>query len=130
MTPNPRDAFLRRVLLLDAATSGLSAIALLAGAEALAPILGLPKSLLLGAGAVVVPFTALVLWVATREALPRAGAWIVIGLNVLWAADSVLLLFTDWVSPAALGTAFVLAQAAAVAVLAELEFVGLKRMAA
>ena len=130
MTPNPRDGFLRRVLLLDAATSGLMAIGLLAGAETLAPILGLPKSLLVGTAAVLVPFAALVLWIATREALPRAGAWIVIGLNALWVVDSVLLLFTDWVAPAALGTAFVLAQAAAVAVLAELELVGLKRMAA
>lgn len=129
MTPTPRDTFLRRVLVLDAATSGLMAIALLAGADALSPLLGLPKSLLIGTAAVLVPFAALVLWIATREALPRAGAWIVIGLNALWVADSVLLLFTDWVAPAALGTAFVLAQAAAVAVLAELEFVGLKRMA-
>lgn len=129
MTPNPRDAFLRRVLLLDAATSGLMAVGLLAGAGTLAPILGLPKSLLVGTAAVLVPFAALVLWIGTREALPRAGAWIVIGLNALWVVDSVLLLFTDWVTPAALGTAFVLAQATAVAVLAELEFMGLRRMA-
>lgn len=130
MTPNSRETFLRRVLLVDAASSALMAVALMAGADALAPILGLPKALLLGAAVAFVPFAALVLWIATRETLPRAGAWIVIGLNAAWAVDSVLLLFTDWVSPAALGTAFVLAQAAAVAVLAELEFVGLRRMAA
>ena len=126
---HPSDAFLRRVLFVDAATSAAAA-ALLSAADVLAPLLGLPQALLLGAGAAFVPFAALVLWVAMRDPLPRAGAWLVVAINVVWAADSVLLLFTDWVAPATLGTAFVLVQAAAVAVLAELEFVGLRRMAA
>jgi hypothetical protein len=51
----------------------------------------------------------------------------VIALNALWVIDSVALLFTGWVQPALFGYAFVLAQAAAVAVLAELEYLGLQR---
>lgn len=40
-----------------------------------------------------------------------------------------LLLLTDWVSLAVLGTTFVLAQSAVVATLAKMEFVGLRPMA-
>ena len=80
------------------------------------------------AGASLLPFAAIVAWLGLRENLSRPGVWAVIGLNVLWVADSVALLFTDWVQPAMLGYAFVLAQAVTVAVLAELEYVGLKRL--
>jgi hypothetical protein len=41
--------------------------------------------------------------------------------------DSVLLLFTDWVSPNVLGRIIVIVQSIAVAVLAEFEFMGLRR---
>ena len=47
--------------------------------------------------------------------------------NAVWSADSLLLLVTGWVQPTAAGTAFVIAQAVAVAVYAELQFVGLRR---
>ena len=48
---------------------------------------------------------------------------------MIWVLDSVVLLFTGWVSPNFLGYAFVIAQAAVVALLADLEYVGLKRAA-
>ena len=51
-------------------------------------------------------------------------------MNVVWAIDSVVLLFTGWVAPNLLGYAFVVGQAAVVAVLADLEYVGLRRTAA
>ena len=122
--------FLRSVLLMDAATSAAMGVALLLGAGMLAGLLGLPEVLLRGAGLSLLPFAAFVAWVATRPALWRAGVWAVIALNVLWAVDSVVLLVPGWVAPAAQGYAFVLAQAAFVAVLAELEYVGLRRAAA
>ena len=61
---------------------------------------------------------------------PRAGVWAVIVLNVVWVANSLLLLASGWVAPALLGYAFVMGQAVVVAVLAELEFIGLRRAAA
>jgi hypothetical protein len=54
--------------------------------------------------------------------------WTVIALNAVWVIESVWLLAGDWVQPNALGTAFVLAMAAAVAGLACLEYAGLRRM--
>ena len=50
-------------------------------------------------------------------------------MNVVWAIDSVVLLFTGWVAPSLLGYAFVIGQAGVVAVLADLEYVGLRRAA-
>ncbi len=50
-------------------------------------------------------------------------------MNILWAVDSALLLLTGWVAPTGLGLAFVLVQAGAVAVLAEAQYLGLRRMA-
>ena len=62
-------------------------------------------------------------WVATRPAALRGGVWLVIAGNALWVAASGALLFR--LAPSALGYAFVIAQAAAVAVLAALEYLSL-----
>jgi hypothetical protein len=48
--------------------------------------------------------------------------------NLLWTVGSVLLVALGWFSPTWLGTAFVLAQAAAVLLLTELQFTGLRRL--
>ena len=119
--------FLRRVLIADAAASAATGLLMLLAAGPLEQWLAIPAGLLRAAGASLIPFAALVAWLALRETVSRAGVWTLIALNVLWVVDSVALLFTGWVQPAMLGYAFVLAQAAAVAVLAELEYVGLRR---
>jgi hypothetical protein len=51
-------------------------------------------------------------------------------MNVVWVVDSIVLLFTGWVAPNVLGYSFVIAQAAVVLVLADFEFLGLKRSTA
>jgi hypothetical protein len=48
----------------------------------------------------------------------------------LWAAASGLLLDTGWVAPAALGYAFVIAQATIVAIFGELQYLDLRRSSA
>lgn len=121
--------FLRRVLLADAAASAVTGALMAFGAGQLGGLLGLPGDLLRYAGLALLPFAALVASIATREALPRALVWAVIVANALWVVDSLALLASGWVMPTALGTAFVIAQAAAVAVLAELEYLGLRRAA-
>ena len=119
--------FLRNVLLLDAATCVASGLLMSLGAAPLASMLVLPAVLLREAGLILLPFAAFVLFTATRERMPRGLVWCVIVANALWTLDCIALLLSGWVSPNALGTAFVLVQAIAVAVLAELEFFGLKR---
>jgi len=129
MTYDP-SRWLRRVLLVDAATSGAMGLLLVVAASLLAPMLGLPAALLDYAGLSLIPFAALVCWVATRQQLPRPGVWAIIACNAVWSADSILLLLSGYLAPTVLGTAFVVAQAAIVAILAELEHVGLRRTAA
>ena len=66
-------------------------------------------------------------FIASRESLPRLAVWAVIVLNGLWVVESLVTLMSSAVAPNALGYVFVIVQAAFVAVLAELEYVGLKR---
>ena len=119
--------FLRRVLLADAAASGATGLLAIVGADIHDGLLNLPAALLLGAGLVLVPYVAFVAYTAARPSVSRAAVWTIIVANALWAAASVLLLASGWVAPNALGYLFVLAQAAVVVVLAELQYVGLRR---
>jgi hypothetical protein len=119
--------FLRNVLAVDAAVSGAAAILMIVGAPYLSPLLGLPSGLLFWAGIALVPFVALLLATLRRQAVPRLIMIDIIAINALWVAASFGLLFSGLVSPSALGIAFVAAQALAVAVLAELQFVGMRR---
>ena len=118
---------LRRALLADAVFSGISALLLSLGAGALASLLALPEALLRETGLFLIVYAALVGFLGSRELMPKLAVCLVIGANALWTVDSIALLFTGWVQPNALGQAFVVMQAIAVAVIAELQFVGLKR---
>jgi hypothetical protein len=122
--------FLRNALALDAAACAATGLLLALGAGALAAPLGFPAGFLRGAGLVLLPCAALLALLASRSTLPRLAVYAVIGINILWIADSVLILVAGWFAPTGLGIAFVLAQAAAVAVVTELEVIGLKRSAA
>lgn len=105
---------LRRALVLDAAVSGVAAFAMLAGANVLAPLLGLPSALMFWAGAACVPFVALLVVVARRRSVHRLVLLDIVALNALWVIGSLYLLGSGLVAPTALGTAFVLVQTAAV----------------
>ena len=122
--PSP---LLRKALLADALLSGITGLALLLAAGPLATLEGLPVGLLRWSGFILIPFAAFVAWLGTRERVQRPLVFAVVACNALWALDSVLLLVTGWVEPTILGEVFVLGQAAVVAVLAELEFLGLRR---
>ena len=127
MQSSPSFSFLRRALAIDASASAAMSIALLTLAPQIAALTDLPSGLLREAGVVLLPFVAFVGFLATRREPARIGVWIVIALNAVWVVDSFLLLFTGWVEPNGLGYVFILAQAVAVAVFAELEYVGLQR---
>jgi len=119
-------AFLRFVLAADAASCFAMGVLLLAGAGMIDELLGLPGMLLRAAGMTLLPFAAVLAWLATRPTPPRAGVIAVIVCNVVWVAESVILLTGGWFAPSAWGVAFVLTQAAAVSVLTVLEYVGLR----
>ena len=121
--------FLKRVLMFDAA-SCLAMGALLAGAAgALAPLFGIDQGLVRGAGLALLPTGAFILWLATRETVPALLVYLLIAANLLWVAESVALVGrTSGIT--AVGAAFVGIQAAAVAGLSLLEWIGIRRSSA
>jgi hypothetical protein len=121
--------FLSFVLLADAATSGLSGALLASAAGALGPLLGIPVDLLRYVGLLFLPWAALLAYAGTRRSLPKPLVWFIIAINVIWAFESVMAIALGWLQPTTIGLAFVLAQAAAVGVIAELQFIGLRRSA-
>ncbi|MBR2687966.1 MAG: hypothetical protein IKE42_08940 [Aquamicrobium sp.] len=121
--------FLRNVLLLDALVSGAAAIILLGGAHMLSPLLEIPQSLLFWSGAALVPFVLMVLAVSRRQAVSRGMLLEIIAINAAWVIASFGLLVSGFIAPNLLGIAFVSAQAIAVALFAELQYVGLRRVA-
>jgi len=123
LQPTP---MLRNALLLDGLLSGVTGLLLVLAAGWLGAFLELPRLLLLVAGSALLPFAALLVWLSNRAEISRQAIWAVIAINALWVIDSLLVLVIGWVSPNLFGYAFVIAQALAVALLAELQWFGLK----
>ena len=127
MTHLDMSPLLRRALQADALASGAMGLLLALAAGPLEELLGLPRSLLLGAGIGLLPFALALGWLANRSMVRRGWIWAVLAINAIWVIDSLSLLVLGWVEPTLLGKVFVIGQAVAVAVLAELEFFGLRR---
>jgi len=119
--------FLRRAILADAIFSGASAVLLSLGAGPLAPLLNLPEPLLRETGLFLIAYAALVGWLGTRQAMPKALVVIVIAGNAAWTIASIALLFSGWVNPNLPGETLVAMQAIAVGAFAELQYIGLRK---
>lgn len=126
-TPAASSTLLRRVLLADAIVSGAVGLVLLIGAGPLGDELGLSPLLLRWVGVILLPWFALLGYLGTRGRIPVPAARAVIGANLLWVLASFLLLATGWVEPTTLGYAFIIGQALAVVLFAELQYLGLRR---
>lgn len=127
MEKTEAETFLRQVLFGDAIVTGVMVAALFLLEARLAEWLALPRPLLLGAALSLVPFVAYVAAVAWQARLRPTLVWGVIAANALWVAGSAAVAFSSEIAPNALGYAFIAAQALAVAVIAELELVSLRR---
>jgi hypothetical protein len=121
---------LRRAIQIDAAVSGAMALLLTFAVAMLAPLLHLPEALLLESGLFLIAYVALVGWLGTRATMPKLLVLVIIIGNALWTLGSIGLLFSGAVTPNLLGQIFVAAQAIAVGVFAELQYIGLRRSAA
>src|SRR6187551_2378906 len=95
---NP-SSFLRRALLADAVFSGVAALGFTFGAGAFATLYHLPEALLRETGLFLIAYTALVGWLASRSAVPKALVMLVIVGNAAWTLGSIALLFSGAVSP-------------------------------
>lgn len=121
---------LRFALGIDVAISAVTALAMAAGAPLLTAWTRLPEPLLFWVGLGLIPYVIVVAWMTTRTTLPRAGVWAVIACNAIYAIDCVWFLVSGYGSPNGLGEAFVIVQAVAVALFAELQWVAMRRIPA
>jgi hypothetical protein len=123
-------SLLRRALQADAIFSGASGVLLTLGAGEFAPLLNLPEALLREAGLFLIAYAAFVGWLGTRTSFPKILVAMVVAGNAAWTLSSIALMFSGAVSPNLLGEAALATQAIAVGVLAELQFLGLRRSGA
>jgi hypothetical protein len=84
----------------------------------------------MSAGLSLFPIAAFITLVASRTPSWPLGVWLVILGNAGWVLASVWLLAGGAIRPNALGVAFVLVQAVAVALLTSLEYAGASRLQA
>jgi hypothetical protein len=114
-------SLLRLALGLDAAVTGVNAVAYLAAASVLDGVLGLPAQALRGVGVFLLAFTAVVAVLASRRTVHLGAVRAVVAVNVLWVVDSVAAAVVGWGSPTAVGTTWIVLQAAVVAAFAGLQ---------
>jgi hypothetical protein len=126
MQNNPAQ-FLRTILTIDAITCLASGLASLVLAPMLGDALGLSTALLQGSGAALLAVAAFIAFAAKTAPSTPWAVWVVVLGNAAWVLGSVLVLLAGIEQPTALGTAYVIAQAVVVAILAELEYTSLKR---
>lgn len=119
-------SLLRAVLWADAASGAATAVLQLALTDLLAQWLGLPRLLLLASGAVLWPFVALAASLASRPLVPPAGLKLLVIGNWAWVAGCVVLLLAG-TATTPYGQGYLLMQALAVAVLAQLQSLALRR---
>ncbi len=126
-TGQDRSRLLRLSLTLDAAASGALGVLLATAGNLLDDPLGIPAAVLVGVGGFLVAYAAALWFIGSRPKVSRPAVRVVAAGNLLWVAASVIAAAAGWWSPTTLGTALVLAQAAAVALFAELQLTGLRR---
>jgi hypothetical protein len=110
----------------DAVITGAFGALLVVASPLLDGWLSIDTALLLALGVVLVGYALLLEFVVARRPT-RALVWDVIALNALWVVGSVVAVFTDALTLTTLGTVFVLLQAAAVALIADLQYLALRR---
>ncbi len=114
-----RSTWLNTILVTDAAScAGLGALCL-AAPGLLARLFGLPASLSLAAGAILLVSAVILAYAARARPVPMPLLRLIVAGNAAWVAASLAVLAL--VPLAGLGVGFIAAQAAAVAVLAIVE---------
>ena len=122
--------FLRAVVWFDASTGVLLGTLHLLLTAPLAEWLGLPAGLLQVTGVLLLGSAALAVAIARAEPMPRGWLWVLIGGNFGWALASLVLLWGSALTPTLLGQAYLWVHVVSVARLAELQWMGARRLPA
>jgi hypothetical protein len=118
--------FMRFVLWADAISCLACGLLQVALTTVLSERLGLPETLLADTGIFLLLYGAAVLFLATRIRVPNAIVWLLIAGNVAWAAACIAILSGAVAEPTLFGKGYVLLQASAVAILAQLQYAALR----
>ncbi|MGW6566647.1 hypothetical protein [Streptomyces sp. NPDC054975] len=121
-------SMVRRFLALDAVVTGANALAYVAASRPLGELFGVDPALLLELGIALAAYAAGVALVASRAEPPVLGVKLVVDINLLWTALSVVALF-GWLQPTTAGVLWTLVQAATVAGFAGLQWSALRAAA-
>jgi hypothetical protein len=127
MTVFSSPRFLRNVLMADAAAGAASSLLHLLGAGLLAEWLGLPHGVLVMSGTLLLVYVAAAAYMALCEPIPGSLVSILIAANWAWVGACAVVFFLNSAALTPLGQAYVIVHALAVAVLAELAWLGLRR---
>lgn len=119
--------FLRNTLLADAAMGIAAAALTILGSGFLASLLALPQGLIFWAGVALVPIAIFLLAMVRKQHIPPSWLREIVLINWAWVVASIAVLAFANIKPNLLGTAFILAQAFAVAVFASLQGMALSR---
>ena len=123
-----RSNLLRYAVRGDAIITAATGAICLADAQPLATFLGIQPPLALQIlGAVLVLYGAFLFYTAAQTQLNRRIATAAIALDLIWLIDSAILLVAGWLPLTSAGMWTIGLIAVAVAIVAELKFVGLRR---
>ena len=122
--PSP---LLRLGLRLDAILSLAAAAAVPLLLEPLGASLGLDREHMIALAGFMFVWAALTGWMAGQAQLPAWSLWLTISLNLAWAPASLLLPALGLFNPSPIGWTVLVAEAIAVLVFAELQWLGLRR---
>lgn len=114
------------ILRVDAAACAVLVAGLLFFTGPIEDRLGLPAALSLIVGVALLPWVVVLLLAAARPVRPSVILGIVAG-NAVWVLASVALAAAGWTDLTGAGSAFVLVQAGGTAVIAGLEYLGLRQ---
>jgi hypothetical protein len=113
---------------LDAAMSGAAGALLVAGGAFLDGATGIPAAWLVGIGLFFLAYAVVLVAIVRAGSPPRLVRLVVLG-NAGWVALSVAALLADWLTPTTTGAVLIGLQAGAVALVAELQWLALRRLA-
>jgi hypothetical protein len=111
---------------LDAAMSGSAGALLVAGAAWLDGPTGIETGWLVGIGLFFLAYAATLAAIVRAGSPPSLVRLVVLG-NAAWVVLSVVALLADWLTPTTTGSVLIGLQAAAVALVAELQWLALRR---
>ena len=122
-----KDSFLRFALRLDAVCTGLGGLALFAGAGPMSSFTGLSLGVEYGLAAFFVIYGVTVFGLSRLSAVRTSGIWVIVA-NLLFTVASVAVVLAGVWPLTTTGIVFVLAGGVYTLVMADLQYLGLRRM--